>query len=109
MAGTLDITNDLCWMPAGWAYDGTLEGIAESVSKQLGDRLRNSLTTVNGGYLDLRDADDQLVRELLDGLDKVLAKVIAAGPNGMHDPAFYEAYVSKLEQLRVLLSQRMSE
>jgi len=28
MAGTLEISDDLCWMPAGWVYDNVLERIA---------------------------------------------------------------------------------
>jgi hypothetical protein len=28
MAGTLEVTEELCWMPAGWVFDTVLERMA---------------------------------------------------------------------------------
>ena len=56
MAGTLEITETLCWMPAGWIYDNALEGIAEHLGNDLRERPLSSLTEINGGYLDLQTA-----------------------------------------------------
>ena len=34
MAGTLEVTEDLCWMSAGWVFDHVLERIAEMLYPQ---------------------------------------------------------------------------
>jgi len=34
MAGTLEVREDLCWMPAGWGFDHVLERIAEVLYPQ---------------------------------------------------------------------------
>ena len=34
MAGTLEVTEDLCWMPAGWVFDNVLDRIAEVLYPQ---------------------------------------------------------------------------
>ena len=60
MAGTLEVTEELCWMPAGWVFDTVLERMAAVLHTQepaLAARLRTARTEANGGYLDLRDME----------------------------------------------------
>jgi hypothetical protein len=60
MAGTLEVTEELCWMPAGWVFDTVLERMAAMLHTQepaLAARLRAARTEANGGYLDLRDME----------------------------------------------------
>jgi len=112
MAGTLELSHELIWMPAGWVYDNTLEQIADSIresSPELQQRLLASLTEVNGGYLDLQRCDSTALRTIAAGLAMVTAKVISSGPNAMHDPSFYDGYVQQLRELYSLLMKRMAE
>ena len=58
MAGTLEVTDELCWMPAGWVFDAVLEHIAAELHTQdpeLAAQLLDARTAANGGYLDLRN------------------------------------------------------
>ena len=112
MAGTLQLSKELCWMPAGWVYDNTLERIAERLetsAPELQQRLLASLTEVNGGYLDLQRCDSTALRTLSASLAVVTAKVISSGPNAMHNPSFYDGYVQQLQELYSLLIKRMGE
>ena len=34
MAGTLEVTEELCWMPAGWVFDTVLERMAAELHSQ---------------------------------------------------------------------------
>ena len=34
MAGTLEVTEELCWMPAGWVFDTVLERMAAEIHPQ---------------------------------------------------------------------------
>ena len=34
MAGTLEVTEELCWMPAGWVFDTVLEYLAAELYSQ---------------------------------------------------------------------------
>ncbi len=47
MAGTLEVTEELCWMPAGWVFDTVLERMAAMLHTQepaLAARLRAART-----------------------------------------------------------------
>lgn len=62
MAGTLEVTDELCWMPAGWVFDAVLERIARVLHPQdpeLAAWLLAARTEAGGGYLDLRDLEGE--------------------------------------------------
>lgn len=112
MAGTLELSQELCWMPAGWVYDNTLEGIAESIREsepQLRERLLASLTDVNGGYLDLQQCGSRELATIEVGLASVIAKTVGAGPSAMQDPSYYDGYVQQLREFHRLLKSRLTE
>ena len=112
MAGTLELSQDLCWMPAGWIYDNALEGIANIIGKsepELQQRLLASLTDVNGGYLDLQQCDAGMLTMIETALASVIANAVSAGPNAMHDPSFYDGYVQQLREFHALLKKRLNE
>lgn len=109
MAGTLEITDRLCWMPAGWVYDNALRGMAEHVSDELRERLLRSLTDVNGGYLDLQAASPAEIHAVRLALQVYIDKVEEAGPAATHNPEFFDGYLRQLQQLEAMLGFRLSE
>jgi ribosomal protein S12 methylthiotransferase accessory factor YcaO len=53
-AGTLEVIEELCWMPAGWVFDTVLERMAVVLHPQepaLAERLLAARTEANSGYL----------------------------------------------------------
>lgn len=109
MAGTLEITESLCWMPAGWVYDNALEGMADHVADDLRERLLGSLTDVNGGYLDLQAASPNEIHSIRLALQAFINKVEEAGPAGMHNPESFDGYLKQLQQLEAMLDSRLSK
>lgn len=109
MSGTLELSNELCWMPAGWIYDNTLKGIASIVTPELRERLLGALTDVNGGYLDLQHAGYQEINELHNGLLRFMSHVIERGPSALNDPSFYDGYITQLRIFEQLLAERLNE
>ena len=58
MAGTFELTEEICWMPPGWFYDPVLRSMAAFLPSHMTElrlTLLDSLTEVNGGYCDLRN------------------------------------------------------
>lgn len=109
MAGTLELSETLCWMPAGWVYDNTLEGIANHIDGELKERILASLTDVNGGYLNLRRASVDDLRSLNAALQSFIDKIVSSGPSSMHDPNFFDGFVQRLKELDSLLAMRIHE
>ena len=82
MAGTLEVTEELCWMPAGWVFDTVLERMAAVLHPQepaLAARLLAARTEANGGYLDLRDIDLETLVLLLHAADSAYGRIKREG------------------------------
>ena len=112
MAGTLVLSEDLCWMPAGWIYDNALEGVAAIVCdeySELQNRLLSSLTDANGGYLDLQSSAKEELQTILKAISTFIRKTVEAGPEGMHEASFYDGYVVQLGELEKLLGQQINQ
>jgi hypothetical protein len=112
MAGTLELSKDLCWMPAGWIYDNALEGIANAVGSErpdLGQALLQSLTDVNGGHLDLQSSPVDDLKAMQNGLSHFTNVTMDAGPDALHNPDFFDGYVEQLRQFEKLLAERLGE
>ncbi|KAA0135389.1 hypothetical protein FYZ48_18950 [Gimesia chilikensis] len=110
MAGTLVLSQDLCWMPAGWIYDAALEHLAVLLNEQdekLSELFRNSLMEVNGGFLSLEEAPIADLKLIENALGTMIEMVKTAGPDAMFYPKFFDGYVNHLEELGRLLAQRL--
>jgi len=106
MAGTLEVTEELCWMPAGWVFDTVLERMAAVLHPQapaLAARLLAARTEANGGYLDLRDIDLETLVLLLHAADSAYGCIKGGRTQGDAAPAFSEGLLTQLQQLRDLL------
>ena len=106
MAGTLEVTEALCWMPAGWVFDTVLEHMAAELHSQdpaLAARLLAARTEANGGYLDLRDTDPDTLVLLLHAADSAYGRLKGEGAQGRATPAFAEGLLTQLQQLRDML------
>jgi hypothetical protein len=106
VAGTLEITDELCWMPAGWVYDNVLERLAmvlKASSPSLSTTLLQSRTHENGGYLDLRGCGTHHLSSLVQAADQAYAQVENEGANSFDDPAFYPGFMEQFQQLREML------
>lgn len=106
MAGTLEVTEELCWMPAGWVFDTVLERIAAVLRPQeptLAERLLAARTEANGGYLDLRDMDQETLVLLLNAADSAYSRIKREGAQGCAAPEFHEGLLTQFQQLRDML------
>ena len=106
MAGTLEVTDELCWMPAGWVFDTVLERIATVLHTQepaLAARLRAARTEANGGYLDLRAMDLETLVLLLSAADNAYSRLTWEGAQGGAAPEFSEGLLTQFHQLRAML------
>jgi hypothetical protein len=106
MAGTLEVTEELCWMPAGWVFDTVLEHLAAELHSQapaLAARLLAARTEVNGGYLDLRDSDPDAFVLLVHAAESAYSRIKGERAQGDVAPAFTEGLLAQLHQLRDLL------
>ncbi len=102
MAGTLEVTEDLCWMPAGWVFDNVLERIAEVLSPQdaaLAELLLASRTDANGGYLDLRDVNLETLSLLLETANIAYDRLARADVQECTSPEFYAGLLTQFHDL----------
>ena len=106
MAGTLEVTEELCWMPAGWVFDTVLEHLAAELHAQapaLAARLLAARTEANGGYLDLRDTDPDTLVLLVHAADRAYGRIQGERAQGDVAPIFTEGLLTQLQQLRDIL------
>ena len=106
MAGTLEVTEELCWMPAGWVFDTVLEHMAAELHPQepaLAARLLAAQTEANGGYLDLRDVDLKTLMRLVHAAERAYGRIKRERAQGDAAPAFAEGLLTQLQQLRDML------
>jgi hypothetical protein len=106
MAGTLEVTEELCWMPAGWVFDTVLERMAAELHPQepaLAARLLAARTEANGGYLDLRESDLETLMLLVHAADRAYGYIQGERAQGEVAPAFAEGLLTQLKQLHDLL------
>lgn len=106
MAGTLEISGDLCWMPAGWVYDNVLERMASFLKDKdasLSDMLLQSRTDENGGYIDLRICDANRLTALVQAADGAYAQVESEGASSFYDPTSYPGFLDQFRKLLEML------
>jgi hypothetical protein len=106
MAGTLEVTEELCWMPAGWVFDTVLERMAAMLHPEepaLAERLLAARMEANGGYLDLRDMGREALVLLCNAADRAYGHIKGEGTQECATPEFYEGLLTQLQQLRDML------
>jgi hypothetical protein len=106
MSGTLEISDELCWTPAGWIYDNVLERIATSIkdkNESLSVLLLESRTDANGGYLDLRTCDGNQFSAVVRGANDAFAQVEREGANSFFDASFFPGFLDQFRRLREML------
>ncbi len=102
MAGTLEVTNALCWMPAGWVFDHALECMAAVLQAQsplLAELLRAARIDANGGYLDVRDWHVDQLETLRDAAHTAYDHITRTGAQRFAQPAFHEGFLQQFHQL----------
>ena len=112
MAGTLEIADDLCWMPAGWVFDNVLERMSAALignDDALSEKLLRSRTQENAGYLDLRSCGASQISILIQAADDSYAKAQNEGPASFYDPKFYPGFMNQFQNLREMLRARLRE
>jgi hypothetical protein len=106
MAGTLEITEDLCWMPAGWVVDTVLERMARVLQTKdptLAEMLLAARTDASGGYLDLRDMTLETLGMLLDAAHVAYSHLEHEGAAGFEAPEFYAGLLTQFQHLLKIL------
>jgi hypothetical protein len=103
MAGTLIVSAQAVWMPAGWAFDLVLETLADDVeaaNAALARRLRDARTEVSVGFLDLSDLDAGTLAMLHQAVGRAHQRFQRQGPSSFHNPDFFPGFMAKLEELQ---------
>jgi hypothetical protein len=112
MAGTLDISENCCWMPAGWIYDNVLEQIASFIANE-DNALANSLlaarTAGGTGYLDLRCCSRRELETIVRGAQNCLDSTRKQGGKAFYDSRFYPGFINQLESLLAMLSDALDD
>jgi hypothetical protein len=109
MAGTLEISDQLCWMPAGWVYDNTLERLAsflEHGDPALADLFLRSRTHENGGHCDIRMCDWHRLSKLIQAANDAYTTTQYDGTNSFSDPSAYQGFMDQFQELREMLLTR---
>lgn len=106
MAGTLEVTEDLCWMPAGWVFDTILErvaGVLYTKDPGFAEMLLAARTDTSGGYLDLRDMPLETLGILLDAAHIAYRHMEREGAAGFAAPELYAGCLTQFQQLLDML------
>ena len=106
MAGTVEITNDLCWMTQNWIHDNTLEVMAAILKPNeaaLATRLLEARTFENGGYLDLRPYDKETLATLSRAADAAQKTFEREGARTFYAPEAYPGFMKRVEELKEML------
>jgi hypothetical protein len=115
MAGSLMISEDAAWLPAGWVFDHVLDAVAlklQGSAPELALVLagyRASAVDDGSGELDLRGWGCGELGALVRAVDAVHAGFRAAGPNGAYDRRFYAGLMSQVSELRAMLHSELAD
>jgi hypothetical protein len=103
MAGTLEIRDDVVWMPAGWLFDNVLELIARELEVRdpaLASVLLKARTSEGTGYLDLRKLAREQFQTLTHAAIAAYDHAIAEGATAFALPSFFATFLKHFEQLK---------
>lgn len=105
MSGTLDIRDNVTWMPTGWIYDGVLQGIVKTLEGQdqsLAILLREAQTD-RVQYGDLRSLSVERFHILLSATEQAYLQAVSDGPTSFYKPMHYPWFMSTFSELKTLL------
>lgn len=112
MAGTFELTDQICWMPPGWFYDPVLRRIAASLPNhmtKLRSTLLASLTDMNGGYCDLRGESLDNLLSLRVAARKTRAALEKEGPESLVIPDGFGGLQRSVTELIDMLDRAVVE
>lgn len=112
MSGTLIVTYELCWTPAGWIFNNILEGFASTLAHSRPDlsaRLLDARQWDGIGYLDLRSDPDEDLRLMLRLLDARIGKMKSGDSRASVDPAYLALFIAECVSLRRMLDAALKE
>jgi len=112
MAGTFELTEKICWMPPGWFYDPVLRRMATFLPNHMTDlrsNLLDSLTEVNGGYCDLRNAGIEDLMSLRQAALNTQAAFAKEGPKSLVVPDAYDGLQLSLIEFIDMLDKAIAE
>jgi hypothetical protein len=107
VAGTLDVNETNCWMPAGWVFDAVLESVAvelESSDPAFAKQWIRASTEGGTGYLDLRPVERGRFELAVAAVERVLAKAEEEGPERFAQPEFFGGFIKQLKSLNAMLN-----
>jgi hypothetical protein len=110
VSGTLELSNELCWMPAGWVFDGALERLALALQAErpsMSQALMGATTEGNGGYLDLRSADADELLALLRAAEEAYTRLASEGAASFANPEYIEGFVAQFQTLMEMIRHRL--
>lgn len=105
MSGTLVIDENVAWMPAGWVYNGVLEGIAQALDERYAG-LRQFLLeaqTEYRGYCDIQSLTADDFNIVLEAAGRAYLKAAEEGPDGFQDPKWYGPFIKHFGALIEML------
>src|SRR4051812_34677036 len=99
---TFFITEELVWMPAGWAYDNVILEIANLLKvnqPELSQMFLDARRESNGGFLDVQNLGPDQIRSILDAARAAYAQAEQKGGAAFHDPTFFPGYMKQFQTL----------
>lgn len=115
MAGMFVVSEEICWISAGWIFMNVVESLAAAVDESdpanpsLASRLHHELQRVGSGYLDLRMVSSGDLAQLLNATDAMIGDLKRKGDQAFGWPEAFPLYIRECISLRHKLSEGLRE
>jgi hypothetical protein len=111
MAGFITLSDGRAYAAANWAYDQTIEAIADVLaenddSRPLADWLLDQRCAVKGsglGSVDVRELAPRFQEIFLGAIPKAYEHAKNRGPSGWHDPEAWPSWMNRFQDLVKML------
>ncbi len=106
MSGVVRLSGRNAWIPPGWIYDGALERMSAEIREThptLSRQLILAITRESIGFLDLTTVGADVLATIEQAASRVRARLLADGASSFGDPAFFPAFVKRLDELLSML------
>lgn len=107
MAGTVDVSDESCWMSPGWIHDNVLDLLAANLEENdssLAKMLLGARTYENAGYLDLRSENSTTLGKLVRASHKAIKTLESQGADSFYDPSAFGPFMDHIRRLEKMLS-----